>query len=131
MNRSTHEDQSATQTLDIQFEIEPLPHGRFRGSEGIVLDWQDMCPFVWGEMAVLASQGMSAVGNMIIDMTIQQDTNCDGDATGEIAVLKASITNDKETRELDTGGLLVGHLLGDPCVTEAIWAAAEEKHRFG
>ena len=127
----THEDQSTTHTLNIQIEIEPLPHGRFRGAEGITLDWQQLGPFMWVRLVTLARKGLLILPSLALDMTIQQNTNDDGDATGEVTVLKASITNDAETVELEPEDRLVGYILGDPSVTEAIWAAAEEKQRLG
>ena len=128
----THEDQSATHTLEIQIEIEPLPHGRFRGVEGITLDWQQMTPFMWARLVNMARRGQMAVLTpLALDLTIQQRTGYDGDAGGGVTVLKASITNYAETVELEPKDRLVGCILEDPNVTEAIWAAAEEKQRLG
>ena len=63
---ATHEDQSATHTLEIQIEIEPLPYGRFRGAEGITLDWQQLEPFMWSKIIMLAHRGMLVLQPLLL-----------------------------------------------------------------
>ena len=129
MSTYVREDQSETHTLDIQFEFD-LPKGKFRADEGMELDWQDIEAHIWCQIRLL-DRIIWLDDQFALSMKVEQHVNDDGQATGMTEVLSAEVTAERATLPLIVDQhMLVLDLLGDPCVTEAIWKAAENKHYF-